>query len=63
MEEPTKRRRVSRPPPDPRYHQVLLDAHILDDTGDAEVAGAVETIMGQKNRRVGSSAPFGKGGN
>jgi hypothetical protein len=58
MEQQRIRRRVSqRRPPDPRYYQVLLDAHILDDTADTQVAAAVETIMGPMRMHVSVLLP------
>lgn len=57
-QQPRTRRRASRPPPDPRYHQVFLDAHILDDSVDEEVSQAIQMITGPMRQCVSMLLPY-----
>ena len=47
-----RRRRSRRSPPDPRYHQVFLDAHIFDENDDVEITSAVAEILGPMRESV-----------
>lgn len=53
----TRRRRSRRSPPDPRYHQVFLDAHIFDESDDVEITAAVAEILGPMRESVSILLP------
>jgi hypothetical protein len=53
-----RRRRSRRSPPDPRYHQVFLDAHIFDESDDLEITSAVAEILGPMRESVSILLPY-----